>query len=77
MHIGFIGFGEAARAFQESLSGTNGDLSFSATDILLDHEGADGDCARAMREPGLGTLVPGAPDAGARRCGGCRHRWHA
>ena len=65
MHIGFIGFGEAARAFQESLSGTNGDLSFSATDILLDHEGADGDCARAMRERGVAAAAAtdGMPDA--------------
>ena len=39
MHIGFIGFGEAARAFQESLAAIGEDLAFSAYDILLDREG--------------------------------------
>ena len=48
MKIAFIGFGEAARAFQVSLSARNSGLHFSAYDILLDGEGAEGACAAAM-----------------------------
>lgn len=46
MHVGFLGFGEAARAFHESLKARESGLSFSAWDILL----ADPDAAPAMRE---------------------------
>jgi len=46
MHIGFLGFGEAARAFQESLKAKQPDLQFSAWDILLD----DPDKAASMRD---------------------------
>ena len=53
MKIAFIGFGEAARAFQVSLSARNSGLHFSAYDILLDGEGAEGACAAAMREHGV------------------------
>ena len=53
MKIAFIGFGEAARAFQVSLSARNSGLHFSAYDILLDSEGAEGACAAAMRENGV------------------------
>jgi len=37
MIIGFIGFGEAARAFQESLRERDASLTFAAYDILLDN----------------------------------------
>lgn len=37
MIIGFIGFGEAARAFQESLHQRDASLAFAAYDILLDN----------------------------------------
>lgn len=50
MHIAFIGFGEAARAFCDSLRAHDGALEFSAYDILLDRENRDGACAQAMRE---------------------------
>lgn len=50
MHIAFIGFGEAARAFCDTLRAHDGALEFSAYDILLDREGRDGACAQAMRE---------------------------
>lgn len=65
MHIGFIGFGEAARAFQESLAATREDHSFSAYDVLLDREGPDGACARAMRERDVAaaTASGGMPGA--------------
>ncbi|HKJ60813.1 MAG TPA: hypothetical protein VKA94_02290 [Hyphomicrobiales bacterium] len=45
MHLGFLGFGEAARAFQETLKAVEPDLRFSAWDILL----ADPAAAPAMR----------------------------
>ena len=35
MRIAFIGFGEAAHAFRESLAATDTALSFAAYDILL------------------------------------------
>lgn len=53
MKIAFIGFGEAARAFRESLSAVKPDLRFSAYDMLLDSEGIEGPCAQAMREHGV------------------------
>lgn len=62
MKIGFIGFGEAARAFQESLSKRDSGLAFAAYDILLDGEGPDGACAQAMRERGVAIACP--PQAG-------------
>ena len=45
MIIAFIGFGEAARAFHETLHAQNPALNFIAYDILLD----DGETAPAMR----------------------------
>jgi 3-hydroxyisobutyrate dehydrogenase-like beta-hydroxyacid dehydrogenase len=48
MRIAFIGYGEAARAFRASLSAQDPSLHFAAYDILLDGEGADGACRRAM-----------------------------
>ena len=36
MKIGFLGFGEAARAFQKSLGEKDPSLRFLAYDILLD-----------------------------------------
>lgn len=53
MKIAFIGFGEAARAFRESLAAAAPDLRFAAYDVLIDSEGADGACAAAMREHGV------------------------
>lgn len=46
MHVGFLGFGEAARAFHESLKVREPGLRFSAWDILL----ADPAAAPAMRK---------------------------
>src|SRR5690606_15355855 len=65
MKITFIGFGEAARAFQDSLATQDATLAFRAYDILLDREGADGPCGRAMRERGVEI----APDAKAALSG--------
>lgn len=53
MQIAFIGFGEAARAFQESLSTKEPALGFAAYDILLDTEGPEGPCCTAMRARGV------------------------
>lgn len=53
MRIGFIGFGEAARAFRESLAAKEPALGFAAYDILLDSEGPDGPCGSAMRAHGV------------------------
>ena len=58
MKIAFIGFGEAARAFRESLAVEAPGLRFAAYDILLDSEGQDGACARAMREHGVEIAPP-------------------
>jgi 3-hydroxyisobutyrate dehydrogenase-like beta-hydroxyacid dehydrogenase len=66
MRIAFLGFGEAARAFRESLAGHDPGLRFAAYDILLDTQGGDGDCARAMQAhdvesaPSPERLVAGA-----------------
>lgn len=49
MRIGFLGFGEAARAFRESLAAADPSLRFAAYDILLETQGQDGECGRAMR----------------------------
>ena len=58
MKIGFIGFGEAARAFQGSLSEHDSRLAFAAYDILLDSEGTDGACVEAMRERRVAIACP-------------------
>jgi 3-hydroxyisobutyrate dehydrogenase-like beta-hydroxyacid dehydrogenase len=57
MRIAFLGFGEAARAFRESLAGKDPALRFAAYDILLDTQGVDGDCGQAMRTHGV-EIVP-------------------
>ena len=58
MKIGFIGFGEAARAFKASLGAGDTAPCFAAYDILLESEGADGACADAMREHGVAIALP-------------------
>ena len=50
MKIGFIGFGEAARAFRKSLAETDPALAFAAHDLLLDSEGSKAPCAAVMKE---------------------------
>lgn len=62
MKIAFIGFGEAARAFCASLSAQEPGLRFSAYDILLDGQGLDGPCGKAMREHGV-EIAGSAGDA--------------
>lgn len=53
MKIAFIGFGEAARAFHDSLTVKDGAIGFSAHDVLFGREGAGGSCARAAEERGV------------------------
>ena len=54
MQIAFIGFGEAARAFHDSLKAHEPSLVFSTYDILFDSEGLEGACATAAaRSAGL------------------------
>ncbi|HWK68188.1 MAG TPA: DUF1932 domain-containing protein [Rhizobiaceae bacterium] len=53
MQIAFIGFGEAARAFRESLTATEPAIEFAAYDILVDTEGRQGPCGAAMRAHGV------------------------
>jgi 3-hydroxyisobutyrate dehydrogenase-like beta-hydroxyacid dehydrogenase len=53
MRIAFIGFGEAGRAFRESLAATDASLSFAAYDILLDRQGTGGPCGQAMLACGV------------------------
>jgi 3-hydroxyisobutyrate dehydrogenase-like beta-hydroxyacid dehydrogenase len=53
MHIAFIGFGEAARAFHDTLKAQDAALAFSAYDILFDMEGLEGACASAAHERGV------------------------
>lgn len=66
MKIAFIGFGEAARAFHETLAKQDAMLAFTAYDILLDREGADSPCAQGMRERGVEiAATPEANVAGA------------
>lgn len=62
MRIAFIGFGEAARAFRESLAAKNPALGFAAYDILLHSEGPDGPCGVAMRAHGV-EIAPSAGEA--------------
>lgn len=50
MHIAFIGFGEAAQAFCDSLRAADPTLRFSAYDILIHKEGQEGACAKAMEK---------------------------
>jgi len=56
MKIAFIGFGEAARAFQESLAASEPELTFSTYDILFDTEGLDGPTGQAARTAGVSPL---------------------
>lgn len=66
MKIAFIGFGEAGRAFLESLLAVDPALEFCAYDILLDTEGMEGPCARAMRARGVRiAAAPAEAVAGA------------
>lgn len=52
-HIAFIGFGEAARAFQEGLRESDPGLGFHAYDILLDDPQAAGEMREAMASRGV------------------------
>lgn len=66
MHIAFIGFGEAARAFHDSLKAHEPSLVFSTYDILFDSEGPEGACANAARERGVrSAATPGEAVADA------------
>ncbi len=58
MRIGFIGFGEAGRAFADSLAEADPELTFSSYDILL-----DGDAAGSMRAAMTGRGVAVAETA--------------
>lgn len=58
MKIGFIGFGEAARAFQQSLVSVRHDLTFGAYDLLFDAEGMEGECAIAARDRSVEIVRP-------------------
>lgn len=58
MKIGFIGFGEAARAFQQSLATTAPHLAFSAYDLLFDTQGMEGACATAARDRSVELVRP-------------------
>lgn len=57
MRIAFIGFGEAAQAFRASLAAVEPTLAFAAYDILLDAQGVEGACGRAMREAGVSMAL--------------------
>jgi 3-hydroxyisobutyrate dehydrogenase-like beta-hydroxyacid dehydrogenase len=48
MHVGFLGFGEVARAFRDSLAGQG--ISFSAHDILLGDDARAEPMRAAMRD---------------------------
>lgn len=61
MRIAFLGFGEAGRAFHDSLTGVDPSLEFAAYDIKLDDAGA----APAMREAMQSRGVAIAPDRAA------------
>jgi len=65
MRIGFIGFGEAGRAFRDSLAATDPSLAFTAFDRLLEGEGPDGPCRAALRERAAteADRATGMPDA--------------
>jgi len=65
MRIAFIGFGEAGRAFADSLR-QSGLAAFAAYDILFDGEGLDGPTARAAKERGVAAAPnPAEAVAGA------------
>ncbi|WP_187971268.1 NAD(P)-dependent oxidoreductase [Aquibium microcysteis] len=66
MRIGFIGFGEAGRAFRDSLAAADPALAFAAFDRLLPGEGVDGPCRAALRGRGVAEAgrETGMPDAG-------------
>ena len=53
MKIAFIGFGEAGRAFHQSLAATDPTLDFTGYDILVDQQGPTGTCAETMRSAGV------------------------
>lgn len=57
MKIGFIGFGEAARTFCDSLAGRDSLLDFSAYDILLEGD-QDPGCEAAIAERGVRKALP-------------------
>jgi len=57
MHIAFVGFGEAARAFQQSLGAHDAALSFSAYDILLDDEATAPAMREAMKRHGVAVAT--------------------
>lgn len=61
MRIAFIGFGEAGRAFADSLRQTGCD-DFAAYDILFNAEGRGGPTARAAQERGV-AVTPSPADA--------------
>lgn len=66
MHIAIIGFGEAARAFHDSLASQDAALAFSTYDILFDTEGLEGACASAAHERGVAVCsTPAEAVAGA------------
>jgi len=56
MRIGFIGFGEAGRAFADTLKG-KGVGHFATYDILFDTEGMDGTTANNARQRGVHPLA--------------------
>lgn len=56
MHIGFIGFGEAARAFADTLK-DKGIEHFATYDILFDSEGMDGPTANIARQRDVHPLA--------------------
>ncbi|HEU4987667.1 MAG TPA: DUF1932 domain-containing protein [Rhizobiaceae bacterium] len=57
MKIGFIGFGEAARAFCDSLASREPSLTFGAYDLLLEQDN-DRVCEMAMSERGVAKALP-------------------
>src|SRR5690606_10370136 len=57
LKIGFIGFGEAARAFCDSLASREPSLTFGAYDILLEEDN-DRACEMAMTERGVAKALP-------------------
>ncbi|MCT7378383.1 NAD(P)-binding domain-containing protein [Chelativorans sp. EGI FJ00035] len=59
MHIAFIGFGEAARAFAGSFRERDGGIAFSAYDILL---GTGDDASMRAAAEALGVLLAERPE---------------
>ena len=58
MRIGFLGFGEAARAFQDSLKAADPALSFAAWDILLLDDAGAPAMRTAMQAGGVTEVGP-------------------